>query len=166
MTPRHWRNSGARVPSLPLPVSSSAYSPPFFQQMMIFFFTRNIITQRSLREGQRPSAVSGEERPEARMWSERVFWLCVKTSRGCLQSHICHSSILPHFPPPPAVRTPTIHNLHVSDIQMKIQRAVFMPSSHLSDMWVLFFSPALSKSSQSPRPYKSPPSCTLWKHAD
>lgn len=51
--------------------------------------------------------------------------------------HITTFALISPPPPPPAALTLTIHNLHVSDVQMKTQRVLFMPSSHLSDVCFL-----------------------------
>lgn len=99
----------------------------------------------------------------AGMWSgggPSVISDCANHQRLSAVSYV----IRPRFNPPAAL-TPTIHNLCADQTSEKRKhRVVFMPLVATSPACV-FFSGALSKSSQSPRPYKSaPPSCTLRKH--
>lgn len=90
-------------------------------------------------EGRDPRSVRW--RPGCRMWSRReALPGCETQQTPTAESYVIHSryhgySERPLMPPPPILKQ-TIHNLRVGDIEMKRQRAVFMPSSHLGCVFI------------------------------
>lgn len=116
--------------------------------------------QGSLQGRAKTSAVEADGRDVVWGWSQRDFWLCKPPE--VVRGVVCHPSAVQ--PPPPAALTPTIHNLCADQTSEKRKhRVVFMPLVATSPACV-FFSGALSKSSQSPRPYKSAPRAALCEN--
>lgn len=105
---------------------------------------------------------SGSRRQGCGLGVVSAWFLTVQTTRGCPRCRM--SSVRGSTTPPPAALTPTIHNLCADQTSEKRKhRVVFMPLVATSPACV-FFSGALSKSSQSPRPYKSAPRAALCEN--